>query len=65
MKELKGFANPQEEQQYQPTRPPPPQISQGLNNNQRLHMEGHMAPAAYVTEDGLVGHQWEEMPLAL
>jgi len=24
-----------------------------------------MAPAAYVAEDGLVGHQWEEKPLAL
>ncbi len=22
-----------------------------------------MAPAAYVAEDGLVGHQWEERPL--
>jgi hypothetical protein len=28
-------------------------------------MEGLMAPAAYVTEDGLVRHQWEEKPLAL
>jgi len=24
-----------------------------------------MAPAAYVAEDGLDGHQWEEKPLAL
>ena len=24
-----------------------------------------MALAAYVTEDGLVGHQWEERPLVL
>jgi hypothetical protein len=24
-----------------------------------------MAPAAYVAEDGLVGHQWEEKPLIL
>jgi len=24
-----------------------------------------MAPAAYVAEDGLVGHQWEEKPLVL
>jgi hypothetical protein len=22
-----------------------------------------MAPAAYIAEDGLVGHQWEERPL--
>jgi hypothetical protein len=24
-----------------------------------------MAPAAYVAEDGLAGHQWEERPLVL
>ena len=24
-----------------------------------------MAPAAYVVEDGLIGHQWEEQPLGL
>ena len=24
-----------------------------------------MAPAGYVAEDGLVGHQWEERPLVL
>jgi hypothetical protein len=24
-----------------------------------------MAPAAYVAEDGLVGHQWEEGPLVV
>jgi hypothetical protein len=24
-----------------------------------------MAPASYVAEDGLVGHQWEERPLVL
>jgi hypothetical protein len=24
-----------------------------------------MAPAVYVAEDGLVGHQWEERPLVL
>ena len=32
--------------------------------NQRLHMEGSIAPAAYVTGDGLVGRQWEESPWA-
>jgi hypothetical protein len=26
-------------------------------------MVGLMAPAAYVAEDGLVGHQWEERPM--
>jgi hypothetical protein len=28
-------------------------------------MEQNMAPDAYVAEDGLVGHQWEERPLAM
>ena len=32
--------------------------------NQRVHMEGPMAPATYVAEDGLVGHQWESGPWA-
>ena len=30
--------------------------------NQRIHMEGPMVLVAYVAEDGLVGHQWEERP---
>lgn len=30
-----------------------------------VHMDRHMAPAAYVAEDGLVGHGWEEKPLVL
>jgi hypothetical protein len=30
--------------------------------NQSVHMVGLMAPAAYVAEDGLVGHQREESP---
>jgi hypothetical protein len=30
-----------------------------------IHMEESMAPAAYVVEDGLVGHQWEERSLFL
>jgi len=28
-------------------------------------MDRPMAPAAYVAEDGLVGHQWKEKPLVL
>jgi hypothetical protein len=50
-------------QQYQPTRPP--QSSQGLTTNQRVHIEQPMALAKYVAEDGLVGHQWQERPLVL
>ena len=33
--------------------------------NQRGLMEGPMAPATYVAEFGLDGHQWEEQPLGL
>jgi len=32
---------------------------------QRVHMRRPMTPAAYVAEDGLVGHQWDEKPLVL
>jgi hypothetical protein len=39
-----------------------PQNAQGVNN-QRVHMVGLMAPASYIAEHGLVGHQWEEMLL--
>jgi hypothetical protein len=28
-------------------------------------MEGPLAPAVYMAEDGLVRHQWEERPLGL
>jgi hypothetical protein len=35
-----------------------PQSSQGLNTNQRVHMERPMASsAAYIAEDGIVWHQ--------
>ena len=63
LKEFKGFTTPQEEQQYQPTRLL--RAPRDQTNNQKLHMEGPMAPATYVAEGGLVGHQWEERPLVL
>jgi hypothetical protein len=44
---------------------PLPPSSQGLNHQPRVHMGGPMAPATYVAEDTLVGHQWEERPLVL
>jgi hypothetical protein len=62
-KELKGFAAPLEEHQYVLTstsRAPKDQTTK-----QRLHMVGLMAPAAYVAEDVLVSHQWEERLLVL
>ena len=30
-----------------------------------ISIQDAKAPAAYVAEDGLVGHQWEERPLGL
>jgi hypothetical protein len=31
----------------------------------KVLIEGPMAPAAYVADNGLVRHQWEERPLVL
>ena len=45
--------------------PPSPELAGDWTTNQRVHMEGPMAQAAYVAEDGLVGHQWEEQSLRL
>jgi hypothetical protein len=36
-----------------------------IQNHQRKHMVGLVSLAAYVAEDGLVSHQWEERPLVL
>ena len=58
-KELKGVADPWGLEQYQQARP------WSWTTNQRVHMEGPMAPAAYVAEDGLAGHQGKEWPLTL
>ena len=44
---------------------PRPGAPRDWTTNQRVHMEGPMALATYVAEDGLVGHQWEERPLGL
>jgi hypothetical protein len=63
LKELRGFVAPCREQQCQHARPP--RTHGDWTTNQRIHMDGPMALAAYVAEDGLVGHQWEERPLGL
>jgi hypothetical protein len=63
LKELKGFAthrknnniNQPDSSELPGTKPP----------TKRVHMEGPMALAAYVAEDGLVRHQWEERLLLL
>ena len=60
LKELKGFATSQEEQQYESTCIPG--APRDYTNNQRVHME--LQPP-FVAEDGLVSHQWEERPLFL
>jgi hypothetical protein len=44
--------------------PDPPEFS-GTQPLTRIHMERPMAPAAFVAEDGLIGHQREERLLAL
>ena len=54
-KELKGFAAPWEEQQYEPTNIP--RAPRDLTTNQRVHMEGLKAPTANVIEDVLVEHR--------
>ena len=57
LKELKGCAAPQESKC---------QLDRSLRafrdwtTNQRVHMEGPMAPAAYMAEDSLVGHEWPQ-----
>ena len=43
--------------------PLPPELHG--TTNQSVHMEGPTASAAYVAEDDLVRHQWEERPLVL
>jgi hypothetical protein len=62
-KELNVFAAPYEEQQYELTSTP--RAPWDETTNQRIHVEGPMALAAYVGEDVHVGHQWEERPLVL
>jgi hypothetical protein len=66
LKELRGFAAPWREQQYQQARPPAPRAPRAWTINQRIHMEKPMELATEdVEEDGHVGHQWEERPLGL
>jgi hypothetical protein len=42
----------------------PPELL-GTKPPTRGYMERPMAPATYVAEDGIVGHQWEERPFVL
>jgi hypothetical protein len=63
LKELRGVAAPCGEQQCQLARPPG--APREWTTNLRVHMEEPKALAAYMAEDGLVEHQWEEQPLGL
>ena len=63
LKELRGFAVSWGEQQCQLARPF--RVPGDWTTNQRVHMKQPMVLAAYVAEDGLVGHQWEERPSGL
>ena len=58
-----GVCSPLGEQQYELTSIP--RASWESTINQRKHMVGLLSPAAYVAEDGLIGHQWEESLLVL
>ena len=55
LKELRGFAAPWREQQYQLARYP--RDPKDWTTNHRVHMEVPMDPTACVAEDGLVQHQ--------
>jgi hypothetical protein len=61
--ELREFAGLWEEQQCQ--RAKPPRAPRDSTTNQRVPIEGPMAPTTYVAVAGLVGHQWEERLLVL
>jgi hypothetical protein len=63
LKELRGVCKPMEGATVSTDQTP--RSSWDRTANQRVHMEGPMALATYVAEDGLVGHQWEEWPLGL
>ena len=60
-----GVCSPMEGATVSTGQTPPPGAPRDWTTNQRVHMEGPMALATYVAEDGLVGHQWEEQPLGL
>ena len=66
LKELRGFVAPWGMKHCLDNPPPPcPRDPWDWTTYQRIHMEGPMALAAYVAEDGLIGHQWEDCPLGL
>jgi len=63
LKEMKGFATPQKNSTV--NQPDPPELPKTKPPTKEYTLRGPMAPAAYVTEDGLVWHQWEGRSLIL
>ena len=63
LEELREVAAPWREKQCQLASLP--KAPRDWTTNQRIHMEGPMAPVTYVVEDGFVVHQWERRPLGL
>ena len=63
LKELRRFAAPWRKQQCQQARTPV--APRDCTTTQRVQVEQPIALATYVSEDDLVGHQWEERPLGL
>jgi hypothetical protein len=63
LKDLRGFTSLKWEQECQQARPP--RAPRECITIQRVYMDGPMALAAYVAEDGLIGHQWKVCPLVL
>ena len=59
-KELKGYAAPLEEHQYELTSIP--RVPWNETTNQRKHMVEFVALALYLAEDGLAVHQWDKRP---
>jgi hypothetical protein len=62
-RELKGTKSPYKEHQYELTSAP--RAPWNYTTNQRKHMAELVDLAKFVEEDALVGHKWEEKPLAL
>jgi hypothetical protein len=58
-----GITTPQEKQQYQLTGPP--RAPRDETTNQRVYMDGSMAPAMSIAKDSLIWHQWEGKCLVL
>ena len=64
-KRAEGVCNPIRRTTISTNQTPPPTHPKLPGTNQGVHIEGPVAPAAYVTEDDLIWHQWEGRTLVL